>query len=1260
MKKLFLLLVTVSMLLSSNISVANNDNMKKGWEAFMANDREKAINYFKDAANDADTKDDANLALAMAYRAMSKREEGFKAMMNFYKSSPNPYPYFYALWSSSSLFDGYGKKSKEELALLNSILLDKRANSLIKAQVHSMIGYHYSAIGDFKKANAEFALLGSINNWQVTGTFDNISASGFNKDFKVLENPKSDAQFENKVGAKVSWFEIKDIRTDRWFDFNYHFAFSNSIMYAQSFVNSPADQEVILKAGMSGSMKIWVNDFLVISEQEERNADLDVFSYKVKLNKGYNRILVQIGESEVDRANFMVRFTDLNDNVLTNLTASASYQPYTKATEYKLESTNLFAEDFFNEKLKKNPESFIDLLLLAETYVKNDKMYDARKAYTKAKALAPTCSYVSIRLLEVYDRDGNNTEYTTEQEKIKKNDPKSLYALNLTYNEAKKKEDYNKAEEILDEIIRLYGSNMSTDLKKIDMIAQKKNQDVIIKAVNDLYKKYSDDYSVMALKYVLETQLSKDLAKANAILKKYMATNYSDDVITTLADNYFKLGNINEGIKLYQMRVTNRPYVIGNYGDMADIYEAKQDYATALKYRQESLNRALYHGYYYNQLGKLYEALNKTSDARDAYQKAIYYEPTNYSARKQLAILDGKKDLFDNFQSEDVYEIFKNSPSKTDFPDDNSIILLHDRQRIVFKEGANEEKTEILIKVFDQAGIDAWKEYSVGYNGYTQRLVVDKAEVLKANGNRIKSEYSSDYFVFTNLEPGDAIHLSYKIENYNSGKMALHFWDDFNFNYFIPCQLARYSLMVADNKTFTYNVTNSDMKPTTEDVDGFKKYTWELKNSPSFKSESVMPPLNQISTRLELSSIPDWQFIANWYSDLASTKAKSDFEVQETVQQLFKDKKNLSELEKARIIYDYIEKNMTYSNVSFMHSALVPQKASRVISTKMGDCKDFSTLFVAMAKEVGLKANLVLVNTRDNGERVMNQPTIDFNHCIVQTQLDGKTYMVELTDQKLSFGTIPSYSKNSTCLVIPKEGEQIKSELSTIKSVNRPLNASYRESTISFNTADMIVDRKTIKSGEYARQTRGSYADVGKDKQEEYMTKAISKDFTSPVKLNSLSFVTDLKTLADSVGYNYTFTAKSAVTDFSGIKLFKLPWADSQNYLEYLTHENRKFPFNLWELTSSEYETETITIEIPKGKTLAEQPKPVKLSCGAAEYNLTYKVTPTKVTITRTLKINNDEVSVKDYPQIKEFLNKVIEADSKQFGFKNAAGAAAQ
>lgn len=101
---------------------------------------------------------------------------------------------------------------------------------------------------------------------------------------------------------------------------------------------------------------------------------------------------------------------------------------------------------------------------------------------------------------------------------------------------------------------------------------------------------------------------------------------------------------------------------------------------------------------------------------------------------------------------------------------------------------------------------------------------------------------------------------------------------------------------------------------------------------------------------------------------------------------------------------------------------------------------------------------------------------------------------------------MPSSLKNSSCLIIPREGEQLVSNLIKIESLNRPANASIRESQLTFAGNDMIVDRKTTKQGEFARSSRGSYADIGKDKQEESMSQAISKDFTTPVKLTSLSF----------------------------------------------------------------------------------------------------------------------------------------------------------
>ena len=103
-------------------------------------------------------------------------------------------------------------------------------------------------------------------------------------------------------------------------------------------------------------------------------------------------------------------------------------------------------------------------------------------------------------------------------------------------------------------------------------------------------------------------------------------------------------------------------------------------------------------------------------------------------------------------------------------------------------------------------------------------------------------------------------------------------------------------------------------------------------------------------------------------------------------------RENLTDKEKVEIIYTFIVKNIRYSSVSFRQSGLIPQKANSVLNTKIGDCKDVSTLFVAMCKEAGIEdAGLVLVNTRDNGLKDLMLPSISFNHCIGSVTLDGET-----------------------------------------------------------------------------------------------------------------------------------------------------------------------------------------------------------------------------------------------------------------------------
>ena len=127
-------------------------------------------------------------------------------------------------------------------------------------------------------------------------------------------------------------------------------------------------------------------------------------------------------------------------------------------------------------------------------------------------------------------------------------------------------------------------------------------------------------------------------------------------------------------------------------------------------------------------------------------------------------------------------------------------------------------------------------------------------------------------------------------------------------------------------------------------------------------------------------------------------------------------------MQKAKLIYNYIEENFNYSDVSFLHSALTPQRASRTLNSRLGDCKDLATLFVSMSREAGLDANLVLVDTRDEGDNNLDLPTIGFNHCIAQLHTGNKNYFVELTDNSLPFGAMSPKLINANGLLIPKDG----------------------------------------------------------------------------------------------------------------------------------------------------------------------------------------------------------------------------------------------
>lgn len=1250
-KKTLVVVLTLAFLFPVHLIASAENHYKEAWKEFLQNNRTEARKLFTQALNDEKTKADAYLGLCIMDWNESKEESAFENLKKFYHASSEPDAYLYALYSTPFSFASADVQEKKKIDFLEE-MVGKVKNGTLKTMIYETLGMHYQASKEFDKANELFAKTGAMRHFQVLGTFSNVSGSGFDKEWGALQKAREKDIFENQYGAPIAWCSPGENKENGWFDFTYYYSLEGVIVYAQTFVTSPEEQEVYLRTGTSGSLKIWVNDALVTSVKKERNCDLDIYGSKIRLNKGANRILLQLGQSDVSALNFMLRITDANGDPINGLTEQAEYTKYTKSTAPA--SNNLlpfFAEYFLEEKVKGDKENPLNYLLLAETLLRNDKSDEAIELLKELQQHSPQSSFIHYRLAEAYMRAQNQTFSTREIENLKKESPDSFHALDILVGEAISSNKITEVKNLCRKMKELYGESLTT--RGIDSwLADKQNdQEEYIAIAKGNYEKRPWIYSYMHTVFNIEENVLKNSKGATAVVEEYCSKYFNASALDLLSNRYIKEGNTEKGLQILRERIERVPYATGFQQSYANTLYRMQRYEEALEITDRLLKSRPTSSYTHSLRAGIYKAMKDTKRAVEEYKKAILYSPSDFESRTQLRQLEGKKEIDELFPRFNLDSLIAASPSQSDYPDDNSIILLYDTKLQFHAENSTEYHMELAVKILNQSGVEMWKEYSIPYY-QNQQLIVDKSEVIKENGQRVKAERNGGHVVFTNLEIGNTFYLEYRIKDYSTDALSKHFSDQWIFQYAVPTSVVSYSILAPKEKKFSYEVANGELKPLISNVEDMKLYRWVLTDQPAVRIEPVMSSFLDVTPTLSYSSIPNWEFVSNWYRDLTANKFEDDYLLRQTVDEILKGNENASPLAKAKLFYDYIMKNITYSNVPFMQNNFIPQKASRTISTRLGDCKDVSTLFVAMCRKLGIEANLVLVLTRDNGRNILPLPAVGFNHCIAQLKVDGKSYYLELTDNKLPFGAVLEMDLYSPILPIPFGDEKAVGKLVSMDMPFRLPNNIRRTSELSFVENDLLIKTTNVRSGASASGIRHIYADMGSEDQLKQMTQIIASDYKTPIKVTNLTF-DDLNCYADTAVYSYEIEAKNLVQEVAGMKLFTIRWSDAIRSLEEFSLETRKYPFELWMYMMEESLSEVITIQIPEGKKLIEIPENVHLECANMVYDLTFSMNSSNVLIGKRSMIRKAEVvTPEEYAEFRTFMQAVIERDTKQYVFK--------
>ncbi|MFI1773239.1 transglutaminase domain-containing protein [Thalassobellus citreus] len=347
--------------------------------------------------------------------------------------------------------------------------------------------------------------------------------------------------------------------------------------------------------------------------------------------------------------------------------------------------------------------------------------------------------------------------------------------------------------------------------------------------------------------------------------------------------------------------------------------------------------------------------------------------------------------------------------------------------KILNKEGFNHANVTIYLYKSDNNKYEEVEDIMAStYNLIDGEVVITKLDKKNIYREKYDENHTLVKFTLPNIKEGCVITYSYNLISPFMFK-----YKGWNFQGSIPKLYSEYCTSIPGN--WEYNIKLVGGKKLFINESKVKKdclrggnggvancfeAKYAMKDMPAFIEEDYMTSKSNYLARIEyeLKVFTHFDGRKNLYTKTWKT-VDADLKKEKTIgKQLSKSIKaeeilppnifnETDPLKKAKAIYQFTQKNYSWNNEFRMFNDV---SIKDLIKTKSGNATAINILLKILLEETGIHVNPVLISTRANGFATKIYPVIsDFNYLIVQATIEGKTYLLDATDDYLSFGDIP-------------------------------------------------------------------------------------------------------------------------------------------------------------------------------------------------------------------------------------------------------------
>jgi tetratricopeptide (TPR) repeat protein len=1224
------ILVVASLALSVIHVSAQTD---AGWDALLSNHDDDAIRLFEQATS-TDPKDwRAWLGLSSAHELIGHDSAAWSAMQRALAASPQSDQILYANLSDNVMTTALFRDASARQMLLDRI---DRPDSLgiLRAMACEQMGIHTLTTGDVDASTAWYRRTGAIHRWRLIGPFDNISGSGHDKVYPPEREDMPKAHYTGENGARVEWMDLQATRRDGWIDMTSYYASHTGIFYASTYVHSDKQRRVHARIGTSGSFRLFINGVEVHGTSDEHNNDLDTYISEVTLPKGWAHVLVKLGASDLDRCNFLLRFTDAAGMPI-EMDVRTDPQPLGKADIRPLKIENPFVTQL-RAALNARPDDVIMAMLLAKSLLRNDESVQAELVLRQQLLHHPDAVVLLLLMRNALLRSEKFDEAEAVVERITELRPDLQMSIAREIDRALESEQIDEAAELVDKLERVaprsriwYGYAMQIATLKSDLIRART-------LLTDAYRDHPTIPLFASTAAGLAAIGPGRHAAAIEIMQRHLSQYYSETGLRTLAQHQLQAGDIDGWSRTYDELLRIVPAAPGFLSSMADVRAGREEYDEAVRLLQRALALAPTSSFLWSRLGSMQRSRNDRDGARQSYERALAFDPADFDAREALRQLSDLPSAFTALPTANVDSLIAVAPTSADMPDHSVVVLYNSRQRVVYSGSRSETRDELLIKILTIEGIDQFKEYRA-FAGIPGALTFEKSVVRKSSGREVPADRAGGYLVFKTLEVGDVIHVRFRVRESNQGRLAPYFEEDAMLNQFVPVLQSSVHLIVPDDQPFKWRADNFSKEPSTRDTPFGKHYAWTLENEPAIESEVAMPDYSDVAKRLRISSIPSWSEIVAWYDEIARPKARSTFEITELMDSLVPPDAGLNEMEIIQRVYTYITTNVRYSSVPFRQSGLIPQKGRATLITRIGDCKDVATLCIAMLAERGIKAHIVLVDTELSPNAKEPLPTTRFDHAIARVITPKGSMYLDLTAPEIPLGCLPPSDVGAFALHID---QGVTSPLRLSASLFTP-STTMVEVDMHLSDDSARVRERITHTGSRTAMYRTSWKEMTAKDREKDMVEWLSTEHPG-VTLHAMT-LENLDAVSSSLSYTLEYAVPRYMISAGDFRIVKIPWYDDFLPDNALSYDKRQHAIE--RRMNLDTVRERIRIHLPEGFSPSGLDPEFRRMDPAATISVSTKINGRTLVIDRVNAYRSSFIQPSEYDRYRSFHNDVVAHD---------------